>query len=117
MKKLLQLLTLATLLTQSLSAGKIHDAVVWGKLDEVAQLISEDPSCVNARGEHGYTPLNLAIMEGNKNIVEFLLANGADVHARHSGNNWTPLQIAEAFGYEQIAELLRQKITSLNELM
>jgi ankyrin repeat protein len=50
----------------------------------------------------------LASFKGYRDIVELLLANGADVNAKATNNSVTPLQMAETKGYVDVAELLRQ---------
>ncbi|WP_010407709.1 ankyrin repeat domain-containing protein, partial [Wolbachia endosymbiont of Nasonia vitripennis] len=44
---------------------------------------------VNAEGIAGSTPLHVAVEAGHKEIVEILVANGANVNVK--SNNLTPL--------------------------
>ncbi|XP_060536632.1 ankycorbin [Cylas formicarius] len=50
------------------------------------------PDLVEARDEDGFTPLHLAVIAGNTQLVTFLLANGADVGAvdneKHTVVHW-----------------------------
>jgi hypothetical protein len=55
----------------------------------------------------GQTPLHWTAMNGHKDVVELLLAHGAEVNAKRS-NGSTPLHWAEYKGYKDVAELLRQ---------
>lgn len=62
----------------------------------------------NLNGESiGWTPLHWAVGNHNKEIVELLLAKGADFKTKDKSNR-TPLQLAVERKDEQIANLLRQ---------
>ena len=61
---------------------------------------------VNAKEEFtGDTLLRYAARKGHKEIVELLIAEGADVNAKESAG-WTPLHNAALDGHREIAELL-----------
>jgi len=53
------------------------------------------------------TPLYEAACSGRKNVVELLLAKGADVTAKNEQGR-TPNQCAEELGHAVIVELRRQ---------
>ena len=83
----------------------IHDAAKKGNIEAVKQHLDAGTG-VNAKGEVGYTPLRNAAFYGHKEIVELLIANGADVNAKDDVLELTPLHRAAAIGYKEIAELL-----------
>ena len=51
-----------------------------------------EPSLLNEKDEEGYTPLHLAVIAGNGDIVKFLIQQGADINAvdneMHSAIHW-----------------------------
>ena len=63
-------------------------------------------SDVNAKDENGVTPLHYAAEGGYNEIVELLIAAGADVHAKGDEAGETPLHNAAYEGHKEIAELL-----------
>ncbi|XP_056640906.1 serine/threonine-protein phosphatase 6 regulatory ankyrin repeat subunit B [Diorhabda sublineata] len=55
-------------------------------------MVMAAPELVDGRDEDGFTPLHLAVIAGNMQLVTFLLANGADVNAvdneKHTVVHW-----------------------------
>lgn len=69
---------------------------------------------VNRADDRGYTALHGAAVRGANPIVQFLVDNGADLLAQ-TGEQWTPLRIADGVHYtgtvkraDHTAELLRE---------
>ena len=58
------------------------DAIFDDNIKVVEQMIQEQDFDVNTRDETGRTPLIWAVVQGREKIVDFLLANGANIHAR-----------------------------------
>jgi cytohesin len=86
-------------------AESIHDASQYGNIEAVKQHLSAGVD-VNAKTKtYGRTPLRWAAWGGHKEIVELLIAKGADVNAPQNGG-WTPLHCAAGKGHKEIAELL-----------
>ena len=54
----------------------------------------------------GYTPLFWAVEDNNKELVSFLVRNGAEVNVQ-SNKGQTPLSLAEKAGYAEIVEMLK----------
>lgn len=59
----------------------------------LSQLINKEGFDVNARNKDGRTSLHLAVYHGHLNIVNALLAKGADIYARDNNGN-TPITAA-----------------------
>ena len=69
---------------------------------------------VNAVNSDGFTVLHLAVANNHKNIVELLVAKGADINANTRDNGFTPLHLAAGFGHKEIAQLLIAAGADLN---
>jgi len=68
---------------------------------------------VNAKDDDGQTPFYIAAQFASKEIVELLIANGADVNAK-AKSGWTPLHHAAIFGRKEAVELLIEKGVDVN---
>lgn len=78
----------------------------WGfPIWRIKGRLEADPSLVNARGKHG-TVLHVAIFNDRKDVVEALLAAGADKTVLNAEGS-TPYQQAVALGKPELAELVK----------
>ena len=89
----------------------LHAAASKGHKD-VAKLLMDYKSDVNAKKKYGYTPLHYAA-HGHKDVVELLLAKKADVNARDN-IGYTPLHEAARNGYKDVAALLLANKADVN---
>ncbi|XP_018427337.1 PREDICTED: tankyrase-2 isoform X4 [Nanorana parkeri] len=87
------------------TARELFEACRNGDVERVRKLVSADN--VNSRDTAGRksTPLHFAAGFGRKDVVEHLLQNGANVHARDDGG-LIPLHNACSFGHAEVVNLL-----------
>lgn len=59
----------------------LFNALQEENLSQIRELINEKPDLVNAKNTDGAYPLHVAILAGNSEIVQLLIAGGADVNS------------------------------------
>ena len=89
----------------------IHDAAYEGNIEAVKQHLVSGAD-VNAKTGVGETPMQIAYQKGHTEIVELLIANGADGNAK--GDGQTPLHGAAYWGSKEIVQLLIAKGVDVN---
>ena len=97
--------------------SQLRSAVKAGSIGDVKKAIANGAN-VNAMGFRSYgslvkPPLHEAASRGHKEIVQLLIAKGANVKAKTDDGN-TPLHSAAAKKHENIAELLIAKGADVN---
>ena len=90
----------------------IHIAAYRGDLEKVRSYLEEGTG-VNAKDEHGGTPLHVAANSGEKEVIKLLISKGADLQAKDGFGN-TPLHFAAMHGYEDAAKLLLPRDVNVN---
>lgn len=63
----------------SVEAQDIFDAARKGDIERMRSLAAISPDTLNAKNEHGFTPLVLAAYRNQPDAVEFLIKSGIDV--------------------------------------
>ena len=93
--------------------GDIHDAARRGDLEKVKAVLKDNPDLVSSKDGNGETPLHWAACEGYKDVVEFLLANRAEVNAKDNIGQ-TPLHAAAEKGQKVVADSLLANQAEVN---
>ncbi|XP_059803541.1 poly [ADP-ribose] polymerase tankyrase-2 isoform X3 [Hypanus sabinus] len=84
---------------------QLLEAAKTGDLDVVKKLCTlQNVNCRDVEGRQS-TPLHFAAGYNRVSVVEYLLENGADVHAKDKGG-LVPLHNACSYGHYEVAELL-----------
>ena len=113
-------LSLAVLVWSSLACGGEIDEMfvaVWnGRSEKVRALLRDHPELVSTKITNGHTPLHDAAYRGHENVVELLLAKGADVNAKGNSDR-TPLHNAASGSKPNVARLLLTKGAKVNARM
>jgi len=77
------------------------------RLSLIKMLISGGADVNVKDRRRGATPLLLVVFRGNKDLVELLIQNGADLNAK-GGQGETPLGLAKQMEHSEIVELLQK---------
>jgi cyclase len=83
-------------------------AINQGDLEQVKTLLEKNPELLNIKDNNGNTLLHHAVDKGHKEIIELLIAKGADINAKN-GMGYTPLDWVMDGGNSEIVELLKSK--------
>lgn len=87
------------------TASNLGDLIWEGKNSEAIQMMNKSPELVNTQNSIGYTPLHLASMVGNKEIVLFLVDKGVNFNAT-DGEGYSPLVRAKVNRHQEIVDIL-----------
>jgi ankyrin repeat protein len=91
----------------------IFDAAATGDLDRLKTLADEDTELIGSYSQDGFTPLGLAAFFGRKDVLDFLLAQGADSNAASKNQTRvTPLHSAVAHRQPEIAVAMVESLLS-----
>ena len=83
----------------------IHEAAQSGNLTKVKELLTKNPLLIEAKDWADLTPLHLAVLHGQQDIVVFLLDKGAKVNSKTS-DGVTPLHEAAQTGNLEVVKVL-----------
>jgi uncharacterized protein len=93
----------------------VFEAAAIGNVTQLKNLVNHDPSLVNSFSPDGFTALALAAYLGQKDSIEFLIAEGADSNAlAKNETGFTALTGAVSQNHNQIARLLVENGADVN---
>jgi len=95
------------------NASKFHTAAWLGDLTRVKGFVEQGADVNEKDEELGWTPLHWAAFTGPQDVIEFLIARGANVNARDAWDD-TPLHRAAAAGQKESVELFLAKGAKVN---
>ncbi len=90
----------------SASDMSIHDAAAGGHIKAIKQHLATGTD-VNAKDTNEWTPLHLAALNGQKETIEILIDEGAEVNV---GDIHTLLHYAAQYGEKEISNYLSLKV-------
>ncbi len=101
------------LIAKGASVSPTHLAAYKGDLAAVRESINRKRTSINAADEGGLTLLQAAASGGQKDVVEYLLVQGAEVNV-YDKKQQTPLFCAASAGHKEVVELLITKGADVN---
>jgi ankyrin repeat protein/L-ascorbate metabolism protein UlaG (beta-lactamase superfamily) len=108
-KRILLIVALAApMMAAYACASEIHDAVRAGNVEQVRALLAANSDLINDRDTAQSLPLHLAAYYGNTDIIELLLAKGADINIGDRENT-SPLTIAAMLNRMEAVRLLTER--------
>lgn len=103
------------LIKQNKSSFDIYEHIMLGNLVQTKDNFKTNKASINQFSADGFTPLGLACFFGHSKIVEFLIANGADVNiASNNDFKVSPLHSACAISNLEIAASLLKNGANVN---
>lgn len=85
----------------------IFEAAAIGNAERVGEWLDLQPDLVNTFAHDGFTPLGLSAFFGHRNVVELVLAHGANPNLpSHNSQHVAPLNSAAAGQHIEIARVL-----------
>jgi ankyrin repeat protein len=95
------------------NAASLFKAARYEHLEEVEELLKDNPALVAFKNYNGWTALDYASFYDHTNVAKLLLDNNADANAK-DGKSYTPLQWAAICGHTDMAKLLLANKADVN---
>ncbi|XP_033854195.3 ankyrin repeat and SAM domain-containing protein 6-like [Acipenser ruthenus] len=84
----------------------VFHALKLGKCQLVKEILDEDPGQVNIANPDGASPLMIAAVNGQLDIVQLLVEGNADIDKQDSVHGWTALMQATYHGNKDVVKYL-----------
>uniref|UniRef100_A0A4W4H4A8 SAM domain-containing protein n=1 Tax=Electrophorus electricus TaxID=8005 RepID=A0A4W4H4A8_ELEEL len=88
-----------------------------GNTQLVKEILDEDPSQVNMANPDGASPLMMAAVSGQLEVVQLLVEQGADMDRQDGLHGWTALMQATYHGYKQTHKYPKNGYTAFDLVM
>ncbi|UZR93925.1 ankyrin repeat domain-containing protein [Chondrinema litorale] len=98
----------------STQLSDIYDACRTGDIDKIKIILNAFPEAVKVQDAKGFSPLMLAVYNGQEEATEFLLKSGADADQPDASGN-TPLMGVCFKGYTSIGQKLIEAGADVNK--
>ncbi|WP_168456244.1 ankyrin repeat domain-containing protein [Wolbachia endosymbiont of Ctenocephalides felis wCfeJ] len=82
----------------------LHYAVMHGQ-KKIAKLLVNELT-VNSKDKNRFTPLHLAALQDDTELIGFLIAKGAKINEKDAKEGYTPLHIASLYGSKKSVQAL-----------
>uniref|UniRef100_A0A4W5M1M1 Ankyrin repeat and sterile alpha motif domain containing 6 n=1 Tax=Hucho hucho TaxID=62062 RepID=A0A4W5M1M1_9TELE len=92
----------------------VFSALKLGNSQLVKEILEEDPSQVNMANPDGASPLMIAAVSGQLEVVQLLLEKSADVDKQDGVHGWTALMQATYHGNKDVVKYLLSQGANVN---
>jgi ankyrin repeat protein len=98
-----------------ITANQMGEAAQEGDLAKLKDFLKDFPSLVNSHNDDGWTPLHLAAHYGHREVVELLLARGAQVNLKSENSmKNTAVRAAVAGNRTNVVDVSLARSASVN---
>jgi ankyrin repeat protein len=99
----------------SLLSQDIHELSKTGELKKIKALIEKEQELIEKKDDQGWSPLHHASFHGHNEVVEFFIANGAEINALDNAG-CTPLHRAVLRGHIEVTKILFEAGAEINKI-
>lgn len=82
---------------QELDFNNLINFIECGNIQKIIDYLDKDISDINKLNDNGISPLHMAVINGNIEVINILLKYGSDPNKRSTNNRQTPLHFAYIF--------------------
>lgn len=82
----------------------LHYAIIH-EHKKIAKLLVNQLT-INSKDKNGFTPLHLAALQDDTELIDFFIAKGAKINEKDAEEGYTPLHIASLYGSKKSVQIL-----------